>query len=616
MRTDRASGAEDREASIGAIVVASWYPSVLDPIFGRFVADQVRGIAETGRVQPRIVSFDPVNLTGGPDERREQLRALRASTERTAGHAQLFRPRGWSSPPGVPVARPSIATGWVADAEEPSRQLEDRGHALLAVAERLADGLPRTSLVHAHVAYPDGAAAALLADRLGLPLVVTEHATFVPRILADPTQRAGYLDAVRAAARFVAVSETFADELRRDIPELAEKLRVIPNVVATDDFELVDPSVRHADELLFVGYRKDTKGIDLLLDAFALVLAARPSARLRLVGRSPSRTVERRWQEQAKALGITHAVRFDGPANRAGVVAAMRDAALLVHAGYRETFGVVAVEALATGLPVIATDSGGITEILGDDAARLGALVRSREPGALSAAILDALAHRDRFDPASLRTSVEDRFGVRAVSERVVDLYEEVLAEHQPTAQHSRARPGATRRAIPAAGRARVVVVGLDAARAASTFAQLPAALLGRITLVTLPHARARLPDALGAVLRIDPDVEYREAVAAAGGAGPRGGAAERIARLAGDPLGPLRRRRVRSRRDEIMRDAPLRTMRRAAHAVAGPGRAAHVIPLEAGDFVVVRALVEEGVLRLAPGGIRWLADGHADESG
>ena len=69
----------------------------------------------------------------------------------------------------------------------------------------------------------------------------------------------------------------------------------------------------------------------------------------------------------------------------------MARASVFVHASRYETFGVVAAEALAAGLPVVATDSGGVTEILGAEPERLGALVGGRRSGIPAAAILRLL---------------------------------------------------------------------------------------------------------------------------------------------------------------------------------------------------------------------------------
>ena len=156
---------------------------------------------------------------------------------------------------------------------------------------------------------------------------------------------------------------------------------------------------RRTDELLFVGYRKASKGIENLLRAVAVARAARPTVTLRLLGRSPDEATEDGWRSLAASLGIADAVSFEEPVDRAGIADAMARASLFVHPSPRETFGVVAVEALASGTPVVATDSGGVTEILGPEPGRFGALVPADDPTALGHAIVETLERRAALRP-------------------------------------------------------------------------------------------------------------------------------------------------------------------------------------------------------------------------
>jgi hypothetical protein len=316
---------------------------------------------------------------------------------------------------------------------------------------------------------------------------------------------------------------------------------VIPNAVAVDEFPLQPGANRAEDELLFVGYRKPVKGIDVLLDAFAAVVAERPGARLRLVGGSPDPELEARLLDQAARLGVSDRVSFEGPIGRGEVAAAMARASVFVHPSRYETFGVVAAEALAAGLPVVATNSGGVAEIMGDEPERLGALVPVDDSDALAAAIVDVLARRASFDPASLRAAVDARFGGRAVASRLVELYGEVLAESDGPSPM--ARPETARRAAgtpaggPGAGRARqTVVVGLDRAGLRRRLDLLPAGLRAGLTLVTAREPHVALP-AVGRVIELD--VAAHHATSGSGAASAEG----RLGRVLRHPIATARRR-------------------------------------------------------------------------
>jgi hypothetical protein len=190
----------------------------------------------------------------------------------------------------------------------------------------------------------------------------------------------------------------------------------MPNAVAVDEFGPPSASDRVPDQLLFVGYLKESKGIETLLRATAVARSLRPSVTLRLIGRAPEPATGERWRRLAVELGLEDAVTFEGAADRQGIAAAMREAALFVHPSPRETFGVVAVEALASGLPVVATDSGGGP----------GPRPDPRASGPSSRPAIRSRSARRSWrrwaawtrSTATMRRSVERRYGGSYVAER------------------------------------------------------------------------------------------------------------------------------------------------------------------------------------------------------
>lgn len=604
--------ATTRSADAGpvlAITVASWFPAVDDTTKGRFVADQVEALRSTGAVEPVVISFEPARLTGGATDRQRQAAAVERVAEGAIRAAPaVFSPTGWACPRGIPVARLPVPNGNRRFASQ-AHHAEDRRRALGCVAGRLVKG--RRTVIHAHTGYPDGSAAVGLSDLLDAPLIITEHATFVGQQLAQPPVRDAYLTAVRHAARLVAVSETLADELRAALPECASKVVVIPNAVAMGEFRPGPLDERRPDELLYVGYRTETKGIDVLLAAFARVRAARSAATLRLIGRSPSDELEDGWRRLAAELGVDDAVTFEGPMLRSGVADAMAEASLLVHASRRETFGVAPVEALASGLPVVASDTGPLREILGPDPTPLGALAPIGDPEALAAAILETLERRPSLDPLRLRRAVENRFGGDAVARRIVDLYDTVLIEHE--ARGPRVAPAVPSRGLidPLADRTgrRTLLVCFDTARAVQLLAAVPPRLRGELSvLCTAGTDQAGLPGDLAAVAVVDVEQLYRAMPEAARAVGPRGNLLARVGRLIRNPRTTILRRRIRRQRDRLHADA----VRRVVGEMAGPGGRSGLIDLvcvDGLDYLAAEPSIVSGHARAVPGGVRWLAD-------
>lgn len=587
-------------ARLEVLVVSSWYPAVDAPSAGRFVADQVGALEESGCVSPWVASFDPAQRLGSVRLRRREADALRRIADAGAAAFDPFT-SGTAGIPAVPTAR--LAVAGAMRGSPPAEPVAERTAALRrSLGDRPA---PPWRIVHAHTGVPDGAAAAVLAGRLGLPLVITEHASYVERLLAEPITRRAYLEAVAAARRVIAVSRALAEELRAAVPGIGERLVVIPNVVAVDALAGPPPSGRRSEELVFVGSLRPSKGIGVLLAAVARARAERPGITLRLVGGAPDPATAGRWRAEAARMGIADAVAFEGEADRAGVAAALARASVFVHPSPRETFGVAAAEALAAGLPVVACDSGGVTEILGPEPDRLGALVPAGDAAALAWAIVRTLDRRDTYDPATLRSSVVERFGASVVAARIAALYDEVLAEagagspprppDAPSGEAVRERRGV--------GRPPLFVVGLDPDRAAAVLGELPPDGRARIHLVTAEGAAA-MPGGLASVRRI--------------ALGDRFDARRRL----GDSLGvghvvPARLARAGlPLARELAWRLPWRERQLVARATAGVESARTDLPagaalvcLDGLDYLGALPAVVAGGLIPAPGGARWLAD-------
>jgi glycogen(starch) synthase len=594
------------------VLVVGWFPRADDQIAGRFIADQVAALEATGRVRPTVVSADPIALHGDLPLRTRAADVWARAVRDAAADGSATLPSGAFGPDTIPVARIGVPVGRTARVG----RINEHDHRAASIAAFLAGHPdPPWSLVHAHVGYPEGAAAARVARARGLPLVLTEHATYLDRLFADPEIRTAYLDGARSAARIVAVGGVLADRIEREFPELAGRITVIPNTVDLDSFTPAGPAERDPDELLWVGYRREVKGMATLLRAFAAVRAARPATTLRLIGRSPTDDEEAGWIGLAAELGVADGVRFEPPADRVAVAAAMARAALFVHPSRRETMGIVAVEALASGLPVVAADSGGVTEVLGADPAAVGALVPPDDPDALAAAILATLARRATFDPAALRAHVE-RFGAAAVAGRIADLYDGVLAAHgggDPRASErsaSRARPAGTRPAAQPSDLP-VVLVAFDRPALDRYLAAAPAWATAGAAIVTAGPA---LPDRPDAIVIGGADAE---AVAELLRSSPRARTPGIGGLLAAGPRWAVRRwRRYRllarvmpllSAAVDVAVDAAVDAVRRTSST--GAGGAVLVVCAGGIDVLASGPARDAGRARIAAGGLRWLGD-------
>ncbi|MFM2105234.1 MAG: hypothetical protein RL338_266 [Chloroflexota bacterium] len=593
------------QAPLHVLVVARWYPSFDDPGRGSFVADHVAALVAAGH-RVTVASFDPTGVRGGEATRPARGAAAAALLAPALGRPEaLGTPSSWGA--AVPVARlPAILDG---SRRRAADVVEAHARALVPFGRALSLRDP-LDVIHAHTGLPDGVAALRLADDLGLPLLTTEHSSTVGDQLVDRDAVELYRRLVGEGRSLVAVGPGLAAEIEARTGLPPGTVGLLPNAVPVADFPPGPASGRDAAELLFVGSRKASKGIELLLRAVALARGDRPELRLRLVGPPGPPADEERWTALAAELGIIGAVTVEGRADRPAVAAAMRRAGLFVHPSPRETFGVVAVEALASGLPVAATPSGGVEAIVADRS--LGEIAAGHDPAALAGAIVAVVARRGEFDARSMHDRMAATYAAPVVADRTVAAYRELIG-----ARSRRPADGATdatRQDDPADGRMRgrvagtfqaPLVVGLSRELIADRLAPLPAALRERLTVATHP-GEAELPPALvGTWVEIDPERDYRERLAALGAPAPAGRVA-RLARLLSAPGPERERRRLAAARAEMRIACVTRLIREAWVAAGRPGT---VLALDADDLLAVRQLLGPEGPALAPGGLRWLVD-------
>ena len=276
-------------------------------------------------------------------------------------------------------------------------------------------------LLHAHNALYAGYAAAQIAEQQGVPYLVTEHHSSYLAGGPPDNRRDLVTRAYGGASRVIAVSSA----LDRAISPFTsrDKQVVIPNLVDTDFF--TPPETEPAGEpftILVIARLVAEKRIDLLIGAFGALCGRNGTIRLVIGGDGPCRGA---LEEQCRLMGIRDRVTFTGALGREGVRNALRSAHLFVLPSAFETFGVVLIEALATGLPVIATRSGGPEDIV---TGSCGLLVECGDREGLEGALNFMFENRDRYHRPPSRDVAVENFGSRAVAGKILQVYRDVLA--------------------------------------------------------------------------------------------------------------------------------------------------------------------------------------------
>lgn len=286
--------------------------------------------------------------------------------------------------------------------------------------KRLVLGGFRPDLVHAHV-FSAAWIGAVIARRLKVPLVATEHATTFSTNAPRPPTKGETLKAKfawRRAEYVLPVSNVLALPIKRLVPEA--RVRIVPNVV---DVSLFRPQIesQQPGHIASVGLLTEEKGFDQLLEALAILRDSGHEFHLDLVGDGPLRN---RLETLASSLRIQQSVRFHGLLSKEQTSQVVAGSQMFVSASRFETFGVAIAEAIACGVPVVATDCGGPTDFV---TARVGEIVPPNNAAALADAIVKV--SRRKFDPADLARYATDRFSHETVGSQLAELYD--LAMHR-----------------------------------------------------------------------------------------------------------------------------------------------------------------------------------------
>jgi glycosyltransferase involved in cell wall biosynthesis len=207
--------------------------------------------------------------------------------------------------------------------------------------------------------------------------------------------------------------------LRRSIESygVRARFRVVANTVDVGVFHPSrDIPRRPPTRLINVALHVEVKGLDVLLRAFARLVQRRGPLTLELIGEGPLTLDLRRLAEE---LGVAEHVRFVGTATPEQVAAALRAAHIFVLSSHSENMPLAVLEALCCGLPVVATEVGGVPEAV---EAGAGVLAPPGDAEALADAIETALDGYERFD----RTGIARRAAARWSFESVGGIWDEI----------------------------------------------------------------------------------------------------------------------------------------------------------------------------------------------
>lgn len=378
--------------------ITSWYPTFYQPSSGSFVQDQAIALTKQG-VDVGVLFVDM-------DLRKfhKKLKTHHFKTIFNIEHGiKVFRYYGLF-PPKISLF---FFSKWV------------RFYDIIFKDYAQKFGTP--DILHAHN-YQSAYAAKFLSEKYNIPYVVTEHSTILLKKGLKGWRSKILISSFNSASCVIAVSEGLKKSIQK---YLDKKIIVIPNLIDANLFAFenkkIDPK---SIQLISVGDLIPRKGFDLLINAFSKVNPdLKKNLFLKIIG---SGREYNRLEKLIKGLGEEKQIALLGELPRQMVASKLQNSDIYILSSFVETFGIVLIEAMATGLPVIATKCGGPEDIITPE---IGLLIPINKIRPLTEAIEKMCNSYLSYDSKIIRQHVLNQYSDTIVAKKLIERYQLVLSK-------------------------------------------------------------------------------------------------------------------------------------------------------------------------------------------
>jgi L-malate glycosyltransferase len=288
--------------------------------------------------------------------------------------------------------------------------------------EKFLEKQSRPDIVYAHSALFAGYAAADWCKKNNVPLVIQEHRSrfsnhplstqLLPHWQLPYAKKAYY-----NASAFFSISSSIKTRIQTLFPKMKAKVHDIPNMTDTNFFSLKPERKSDICHFLAIGRLEYYKGMDVLINAFLSWCNKYSDAHLTIIGEGKQLP---KLRKQCALNRLEEKVTFKGHQSKDEILKALHDCDALILPSRFEAFGVVAIEALSSGTPVIATRSGGPEDIVNK---QNGILCEANSSEAIYQALTEFYETRNRFNKEQIRQDAIDKYNKLALSNKIITIF-------------------------------------------------------------------------------------------------------------------------------------------------------------------------------------------------
>jgi glycosyltransferase involved in cell wall biosynthesis len=405
-------------SNLKVLVISHLYPNNINPVRGIFVHNQVNRLADCGAEIAVVcpVMWSPPILSLLNNRWRNYSKIHRKAQ---IGRFEIEYPR-YLRPPGqlwyIPFEGMACYLG------------------IKNVIKDIYRRFP-FDIIYSNALIPAGYAGCLIACKLGLPSVCYVGESYIEHLYYSKFTKKKLVDVITNSTRIVSASSKLRDNVLR-IANPKEPVEVIYRGTDTQLFKPLDINLKLKRQLglpdnsvviVFVGWLVKRKGVSDLLNAFGMVATKFPQAYLLIIGEGPERE---NLRSLSRIMGIDKRVIFTGVVKNEEIPSYHSITDVMVFPSYAEGLPNAVVEAVACGKPVVATNVGGIPEVITPGIN--GFLITAGDVKTLSSNIIQILTNttlRKQMGRMS-RQIAETRFNASKNAESLSDLFRQIIREH------------------------------------------------------------------------------------------------------------------------------------------------------------------------------------------
>lgn len=365
---------------IKVLFIPVWYPSEKHPVSGIFVQEHAKAVSSYCNLRilhtERADNFK-TRIFQYEEEVEDGLKTLRVKFRKSPIPKTTYFLYLWSIWNGFRIL---LKQGWKPD------------------------------IIHAHV-YSAGVPAVLIGKMYKIPVVITEHWGGFLRGEANNFQILMARYAMNRAKFIIPVSNSLKEAIKSI--GITNVFEIIPNTVNTAIFyPSVKKEKKEIKRILFVAGLIPVKGLPYTFEALSIIKTQRKDFQLNIIGDGPYRI---KYEDMVKELGLVQFVTFYGLKTKTEIAEFMRDSDFFVLPSLSENLPCVLIEAMASELPILATNVGGIPEILNKDA---GILINPEDTKSLTNGINYMLDNSQGYSAEKISQYAKEDFSYEIVGEK------------------------------------------------------------------------------------------------------------------------------------------------------------------------------------------------------